>query len=58
MRDTVWLCKDGREVLVSRMSDDHLRNAIALVLRTGWRLEYLPRLLLEVDIRSFGLRVR
>jgi hypothetical protein len=53
MRDTVWTCRDGTTVLVSQMSDRHLHNAIALILRShGWRREYLERLLLEVDIRK------
>lgn len=53
MQDTIWICRDGRKVLVSQMSDRHLDNAIALVLRSsGWRREYLDRLELELTIRA------
>jgi hypothetical protein len=53
MQDTVWTCRDGRQVLVSQMDDRHLHFAIAMILRNpGWREEYLDRLQLELVIRS------
>lgn len=53
MRDTLWICRDGTRLLVSQMTDRHLHNAIAMILRRhAWRREYLDRLLLEVDIRK------
>ena len=59
MRDTVWVTRDGRAILVSDMSDSHLRNAIQMILRhPDWRRRYLDRLQLEVTIRELGLRCR
>lgn len=54
MMDTVWTCADGRKVLVSKMEYSHLLNCIAKIRRSrkGWRREYLPRLELELTIRS------
>lgn len=56
MRDMVWTCRDGRQLLVAEMSDEHLTNCIAMIIRTGWRAHFLDRLLLELDIRRLGLR--
>jgi hypothetical protein len=59
MRDRLWKCRDGRVLRVSQMSDSHLANAIRLILRSnGWRRDYLPRLLLEVEIRAMGERLK
>ena len=54
MKDTMWTCADGRQVLVSQMEYSHLLNCISKIHRSrkGWRKEYLPRLLLELDIRD------
>jgi hypothetical protein len=53
VQDTIWVCRDGRQVLVSQMADSHLANCIALILRKRkWRREYLDRLQLELVIRS------
>lgn len=54
MKDTVWICADGRKVLVSQMEYSHLLNCITKIRRsrTGWRQNYLPRLELELTIRS------
>jgi hypothetical protein len=50
--DTLWICADGRQVMVSDMADDHLHNCIDRILsRRNWRRQYLDRLLLEVEIR-------
>jgi hypothetical protein len=52
MQDTVWVCRDGRRILVSYMTDSHLHNCMAMILRRrNWRREYIDRLLLEVEIR-------
>jgi len=51
MRDRIWKCADGRLIPISRMTDAHLRNAIAKVKRDHWRLEFLSRLELELTIR-------
>jgi hypothetical protein len=52
MKDTIWTCRDGRQVLVSQMEYQHLMNCIRMIGRKrSWRREYLPRLLLELEIR-------
>ncbi len=32
-KDEIWTTKDGRKILVSEMSEDHVRDALRLVLR-------------------------
>jgi hypothetical protein len=58
MQDTVWVTKDGKHLLVSRMETSHIRNCIAKIERSrrGWRKQYLERLKLELEIRSMGER--
>ena len=53
MYDPIWITRDGRRLKVGQMSDAHLRNCIARIerLRT-WRAHWLPRLKLELVIRS------
>lgn len=53
MQDRLWICRDGRALLVSQMETSHIVNAIALIQRRpNWRRDYLPRLELELVIRS------
>jgi hypothetical protein len=54
MHDPIWKCRDGREMKIGDMTDSHLANCIAKILRSrkGWRREYLDRLQLERVIRS------
>lgn len=54
MQDTIWLTKDGRQLLVSKMDTSHILNCISKIERNrnGWRREYLERLKLELLIRS------
>lgn len=54
MQDTIWVCADGRRLLVSQMDDRHLHNCIAKIRRSrrGWRREYLERLEIELTIRA------
>jgi hypothetical protein len=53
MKDTVWVTKDGRHILVRQMERSHVLNSIAKIQRSiNWRREYLPRLLLEIQIRD------
>jgi len=52
MQDTIWITKDGRVLLVSQMSTDHILNCIDKIRRDNWRIEYLDRLLLELTIRE------
>lgn len=58
MLDRVWLCRDGTLVAVSEMATSHIRNCVAKIERSRgrWRAEYLDRLVLELEIRSLGLR--
>jgi hypothetical protein len=52
--DRMWVTKDGRWMHVGQMSHDHLLFAIAKIRRSrnGWRRDWLPRLELELVIRS------
>lgn len=53
MRDTVWVCRDGRHILVSNMETSHIKNCISLIERKkNWRRKYLDRLQLELLIRE------
>lgn len=53
MQDTLWVTKDGRELLVGDMSDSHLEHSIAKILRSkNWRRSFLDRLILERTIRA------
>jgi len=54
MYDPIWVTRDGRRMRVGEMHIDHLKNCIAKITRSrrGWRAHWLPRLLLELDIRS------
>lgn len=54
MRDRVWVCRDGRKLLVSQMTDGHIANPIAKIRRDNWRTEYLERLLIEQVVRSLN----
>jgi len=59
MENKMWLCKDGRLLSISEMSDSHLHNSIELIRRrNGWRMDYLPRMELEQQIRAMGLNSR
>jgi hypothetical protein len=59
MQDMLWMCRDGRVLRVSQMTDSHLRNAIRMIeARRTWRREYLSRLYLEIEIRAMGLRLK
>jgi hypothetical protein len=56
MFDPIWVCKDGRRMKVSEMEMSHLLNAIAKIERSRrWRKEWLPRLHLEVTIRTLPM---
>lgn len=53
MRDTVWVTRDGRQLLVSQMETRHIVNSINRILRhRNWRREYIDRLRLELVIRE------
>lgn len=57
MNDPIWVCKDGRRLHVKEMTNSHLGFAIAKIERSrNWRRGWLPRLLLEREIRSLGIR--
>jgi hypothetical protein len=54
MMDRVWLCRDGRQLLVSQMDERHIVNCINKIQRhwPRWRAEYLPRLEIELVVRQ------
>ncbi len=54
MYDRVWITRDGRYFKVSDMSTEHIVHCIQMIINSGgkWRREYLPRLELELIIRS------
>lgn len=57
MMDRVWVTKDRRSIPVSQMETSHIERCIRLILmsigtRRPWRLEYLNRLVLEIEIRN------
>lgn len=52
MRDTLWICNDGRGVYVREMTRTHIENCIAKIKRDGWRKNWLKRLELELQIRD------
>lgn len=54
MFDPIWTCRDGRKMRVGQMDDRHLSAAIAMIMRSrrGWRAHWLPRLVLEQEIRK------
>lgn len=56
MQDMVWITRDGRRYLVREMETRHIINCVRMIQRskTGWRREYLDRLLLELAIRDNG----
>lgn len=58
MHDPAWLTRDGRMMKISEMETSHIVNCIAKIQRSGgrWRGEYLPRLELELEIRSLQRR--
>ena len=65
MKEAMWRCADGRRILVSQMSDQHLQRSIAMIHRgrdaLGRRVgprtaARLPALQLELQIRKMGLR--
>jgi hypothetical protein len=54
MYDRVWVCRDGRRILVSQMETRHIINCIRMIQRKWpwWRAEYLARLELELFART------
>lgn len=65
MKEATWTCGDGKRMRVSQMSDSHLGNSIAMILRghdaRGRRVgpktrAKLKALLVEAEIRRQGLR--
>jgi hypothetical protein len=58
MHDPLWTCRDGRNIKVGQMTDQHLYNCIEKIMRSKmrWRGYWMPRLLLEVRVRAMGGR--
>jgi hypothetical protein len=44
VEDEIWKTKDGREIKVGDMHEDHVRNALRLVIRTRRKSLANPRL--------------
>ena len=51
----VWICRDGREMTVTEMTDAHINYSIAMIMRSQnrpkWRHHWLPRLVGEIERR-------
>lgn len=60
MYDPIWICKDGRQMHLCEMTDSHLLNCANKIMRSrsGWRLKWLPRIVLEIQIRNMGMSSR
>lgn len=56
MYDPIWITRDGREMKVSQMETRHIVNCINKIQRSSrrWRIEYLERLELELEIRNLA----
>lgn len=53
MENKVWVTAKGQHILISNMQTSHIYNCINLIKRrSGWRIDYLERLELELVIRS------
>lgn len=51
MKRKNWLTRDGRRIAPECMTCDHLRAAVAMILRKRWRMAWLGRLLDEIARR-------
>jgi len=58
MFDPPWVTRDGREINISEMEDEHIQNAIYLITERNWRKSYLARLRLELQMRDMGVKPR
>ena len=56
MYDPIWVTRNGRRIRAGQMTDKHLYNCINKILRDGWRIHWLERLQLEVEIRRISRR--
>jgi len=57
MQDRIWRTKAGQLIVVAAMTTSHISNCIRLIQRSiaagrPWRVEYLDRLILEIEIRN------
>ena len=51
----IWRCKNGEEIRVTDMKDDHLLNAVRMIDRKGWEWPYRSLLMEEVMRRDLHL---
>lgn len=56
MFSPIWITAKGEHLSISQMTTSHIINCIRKIQRSrkGWRREYLERLLLELEIRSYN----
>lgn len=57
MQDKIWVTRDKQWIRVSDMTTSHITNCIRMIRRNQargfpWRIEYLGRLELELEIRA------
>jgi hypothetical protein len=53
MQDRIWICRDGRQIPVSRLAESHLLSILRLMDRNpSWRRDYRDRLEIELIIRN------
>lgn len=54
----LWRCRDGRFLRIREMEDEHIQRCIALILarNDGWRANWMPTLLAELEKRKKGER--
>jgi hypothetical protein len=54
MRDRIWICRDGRQLRVAQMDEQHIINCINKIRRhwPRWRAGYLSRLEIELTVRQ------
>jgi len=54
-RDEVWTCLDGRKLKVSEMDEQHVRNALNMVIRRARRRT--ARLMLHRELQALAARI-
>jgi hypothetical protein len=49
VQDEMWIARDGRKLLVGEMDEDHVRNALRMILRARRRAKQLHQLQKSLD---------
>lgn len=50
--DEYWVTHDGRVLKISEMNSVHIRNCVAKMLRSNWKLDYLEVMQAELRKRA------